>query len=53
VCGRVVEFQDERLDRMTTLIAESKGYARQRHRLVIYGVCEPCRSGRTTRAGRA
>jgi Fur family ferric uptake transcriptional regulator len=52
VCGRVVEFQDERLDRMTTLIAESKGYARQRHRLVIYGVCEPCRSGRTTRAGR-
>jgi Fur family transcriptional regulator, ferric uptake regulator len=50
VCGRVVEFQDERLERMTTLIAESKGYARQRHRLVIYGVCESCRGGRTPAA---
>jgi Fur family ferric uptake transcriptional regulator len=52
VCGRVVEFQDERLERMTTLIAESKGYARQRHRLVIYGVCDACRSGRTVAASR-
>ncbi len=50
VCGRVVEFQDERLERMTTLIAESKRFARQRHRLVIYGVCESCRLGRTVRA---
>ena len=46
VCGKVVEFQDERLERMTTLIAESKGYARTRHRLVIYGICEGCRAGR-------
>lgn len=46
VCGRVDEFRDERLERMTTLIAESHGYSRQRHRLVIYGVCTDCqRSG--------
>ncbi|MBC7842485.1 MAG: transcriptional repressor [Gemmatimonadaceae bacterium] len=46
VCGRVDEFRDERLERMTTLIAESHGYSRQRHRLVIYGVCADCqRSG--------
>ena len=46
VCGRVDEFRDERLERMTTIIAESHGYSRQRHRLVIYGVCEECqRSG--------
>lgn len=45
VCGRVREFRDERLERMTTLIAEANGYARQRHRLVIYGVCEQCQSG--------
>lgn len=44
-CGRVREFRDERLERMTTLIAESHGYARQRHRLVIYGVCEDCQRG--------
>ena len=43
VCGRVTEFRDERLERMTTLLAEAHGYMRQRHRLVIYGVCERCR----------
>jgi Fur family transcriptional regulator, ferric uptake regulator len=45
VCGRVTEFRDERLDRMTTLVAEAHGYLRQRHRLVIHGVCTSCRSG--------
>lgn len=42
VCGRVVEFQDERLDRMSTLLAETHGFARLRHRLVIYGICDAC-----------
>ncbi len=46
VCGRVTEFRDERLERMTTLIAEAHGFSRQRHRLVIHGVCERCRTGR-------
>ena len=45
VCGTVREFRDERLERMTTLMAEQHGFARQRHRLVIYGVCERCRTG--------
>lgn len=45
VCGRVTEFQDERLERITTLVAETHGYLRQRHRLVIHGVCATCRSG--------
>jgi Fur family transcriptional regulator, ferric uptake regulator len=46
ICGRVEEFRDERLERMTTIIAEGHGFSRQRHRLVIYGVCAECqRSG--------
>jgi Fur family ferric uptake transcriptional regulator len=45
VCGTVREFRDERLERMTTLVAEANGYARQRHRLVIYGVCDACQRG--------
>ena len=45
VCGRVTEFRDERLDRMSTLIAEGHGFARERHRLVIYGVCAECQRG--------
>ncbi|MEQ1693198.1 MAG: transcriptional repressor, partial [Gemmatimonas sp.] len=38
-CGRVTEFRDERLERMTTLLAEAHDFSRQRHRLVIYGLC--------------
>jgi Fur family ferric uptake transcriptional regulator len=44
-CGRVEEFRDERLERMTTIIAESRGFARQRHRLVIHGICRDCQKG--------
>jgi Fur family ferric uptake transcriptional regulator len=44
VCGRVREFRDERLERMTTVLAEQGGYVRQSHRLVIYGICEACRT---------
>ena len=42
-CGAVREFRDERLERMTTLLAEAHGYVRQRHRLVIHGICDDCR----------
>lgn len=48
VCGTVTEFRDERLERMTTLVAEANGFARQRHRLVIYGVCGNCQRGRSS-----
>ena len=44
LCGRVTEFRDERLERMTMLIAEQHGYARQGHRLVIAGICAECRA---------
>jgi Fur family ferric uptake transcriptional regulator len=44
-CGAVQEFRDERLERMTTIIAESHDFARHRHRLVIQGVCAACRRG--------
>jgi Fur family ferric uptake transcriptional regulator len=45
VCGSVTEFRDERLERMTMIIADGHGYARQSHRLVIYGVCPACVKG--------
>lgn len=50
VCGKVTEFRDERLERMTTVLAETHGFARQRHRLVIYGQCNDCRNGASLRA---
>ena len=45
LCGKVTEFRDERLERMTTLLAESHDYSRQHHRLVIHGLCGDCRRG--------
>jgi len=49
VCGSVTEFRDERLDRITTLVAEAHGFARLRHRLVILGVCRDCQQGAARR----
>jgi Fur family ferric uptake transcriptional regulator len=42
-CGRVEEFRDAALERMTRRVAESHGFERERHRVVIYGTCAECR----------
>jgi Fur family ferric uptake transcriptional regulator len=42
-CGRVIEFQNERLERMLPIIADEHGFQHQRHRLELYGVCRECR----------
>ncbi len=42
-CGRVVEFQNERLERMLPILADEHGFQHQRHRVEIYGVCRECR----------
>ena len=42
VCGAVEEFRDAALERMTNRVAESHGFVRERHRLVIYGTCAEC-----------
>ena len=43
VCGRVQEFRDTAIGRMTHRVAEAHGFERERHRLVIYGTCAGCR----------
>lgn len=48
-CGKVTEFRDERLERMTTVLAETHGFTRNRHRLVIYGQCNDCRGAKRAR----
>ena len=42
-CGRVVEFPNERLERMLPVIADEHGFQHERHRVEIYGVCRECR----------
>lgn len=43
VCGRVEEFREAALERMTKRVADAHGFVRERHRLVIYGQCVGCR----------
>jgi Fur family ferric uptake transcriptional regulator len=41
-CNRVVEFANERLERMLPIIADEYGFQPERHRVEIYGVCREC-----------
>jgi Fur family ferric uptake transcriptional regulator len=42
VCGAVEECPDERIERITRTIPTARGFARERHQLVIHGVCRAC-----------
>lgn len=42
-CGKVVEFQNERLERMLPIIADEHAFQHQRHRVEVYGLCRECR----------
>lgn len=41
-CGKVIEFVNERLERMKALIAEEYGFRHHHHRLEIFGTCPEC-----------
>lgn len=42
-CGRVVEFTNDRLERMLEMIADELTFLHRRHRVEIYGLCVECR----------
>ena len=44
-CGKVIEFTNERLERMKALIAEEYGFRHHHHRLEIFGTCPECQRG--------
>ena len=50
-CGTVVEFQNERLERMLPVIADEHAFQHSRHRVEIYGVCRDCRRRELVVAG--
>jgi len=41
-CGKVVEFTNDRLEKMKSVIAEEYGFTHHHHRLDIYGLCREC-----------
>lgn len=42
-CGTVVEFTNERLERMLELVAEEMNFVHRRHRVEVFGLCAECR----------
>lgn len=42
-CGTVVEFTNDRLERMLPIISDEHAFVHQRHHVEIYGLCRACR----------
>ena len=41
-CGSVLEFSNDRLERMIALLAEEVEFRPHHHRLDVYGLCRSC-----------
>ena len=42
-CGRIVEFEDDRIEELQDSLAASYGFVLVRHKHELYGVCADCR----------
>jgi Fur family ferric uptake transcriptional regulator len=42
-CHRIVEFEDEEIERLQEQLAERNGFALLRHKHELYGICSQCR----------
>ena len=41
-CGKIVEFVDERIERLQKQVAEEHGFAVEDHKMELYGLCRDC-----------
>ncbi len=44
-CGRIVEFENPRIEELQLRVARSHGFEVESHRLELYGRCGECRQG--------
>ncbi|NOT10024.1 MAG: transcriptional repressor [Gemmatimonadales bacterium] len=42
-CGRVIEFANDRLERMLRMTADEQHFLYRRHRVEVHGTCAECR----------
>lgn len=42
-CGRFIEVNDEKIEKLQEKLAEANGFIPVRHKLEIYGICRNCR----------
>jgi Fur family ferric uptake transcriptional regulator len=41
-CGKIVEFEDGRIEQLQDEVAGEHGFRIERHRLELYGLCQAC-----------
>jgi Fur family ferric uptake transcriptional regulator len=46
-CGRIVEFENEKIEELQGRVARSHGFEVESHKLELYGRCDRCRRGET------
>lgn len=46
-CGRIVEFEEDRIEALQAEVAVALGFEITGHKLELYGVCRACRKGGT------
>lgn len=44
-CGKIVEFEDPRIEELQVEVAKDHGFSIERHRLELYGLCSDCPQG--------
>ncbi len=45
-CHKLIEFRNDRILELTSAIAQQHDFQVRSHRLIISGICEPCRKSR-------
>ncbi len=45
-CHKLIEFRNDRILELTNAIAQQHDFQVRSHRLIISGICEPCRKSR-------
>jgi Fur family ferric uptake transcriptional regulator len=43
-CGKIIEFENEDLERIQQIVAQKMGVLLQRHKMELYGLCADCRA---------
>jgi len=50
-CGRIIEFENEKIEELQRGVAKKNRFAVQSHKLEIYGFCADCRIKNDTQGG--
>ena len=49
-CGKIIEFEDQRLEKLQVQATARQGFHMLQHRLEIYGICRECIEGQAKRS---